>query len=69
MEKIKTIGSTYMAATGLNASPGPENTSQVGSSHKHTQTIFVKRVKAIGFHFQFIVGIPYTHTYFGGAHK
>lgn len=29
VEKIKTIGSTYMAATGLNASPGPEHTSQV----------------------------------------
>ncbi|XP_044063809.1 adenylate cyclase type 2 isoform X3 [Siniperca chuatsi] len=28
VEKIKTIGSTYMAATGLNASPGPEYTSQ-----------------------------------------
>ncbi|XP_062322468.1 adenylate cyclase type 2 isoform X1 [Osmerus eperlanus] len=26
VEKIKTIGSTYMAATGLNASPGPEHT-------------------------------------------
>lgn len=29
VEKIKTIGSTYMAATGLNASAGPEYTSQV----------------------------------------
>lgn len=29
VEKIKTIGSTYMAATGLNASPGPEYASQV----------------------------------------
>lgn len=29
VEKIKTIGSTYMAATGLNASPGPEHASQV----------------------------------------
>lgn len=29
VEKIKTIGSTYMAATGLNASPGPEYTAQV----------------------------------------
>ncbi|TKS81803.1 Adenylate cyclase type 2 [Collichthys lucidus] len=28
VEKIKTIGSTYMAATGLNASPGPEYTLQ-----------------------------------------
>ncbi|CAF92377.1 unnamed protein product, partial [Tetraodon nigroviridis] len=28
VEKIKTIGSTYMAATGLNASPGPEHASQ-----------------------------------------
>ncbi|TWW79492.1 Adenylate cyclase type 2 [Takifugu flavidus] len=28
VEKIKTIGSTYMAATGLNASPGPEYASQ-----------------------------------------
>ncbi|KAM9724196.1 adenylate cyclase type 2 isoform 2-T3 [Menidia menidia] len=28
VEKIKTIGSTYMAATGLNASPGPEYTTQ-----------------------------------------
>ncbi|KAG7261327.1 hypothetical protein CRUP_035726 [Coryphaenoides rupestris] len=28
VEKIKTIGSTYMAATGLNASPGPEHTMQ-----------------------------------------
>ncbi|XP_029306622.1 adenylate cyclase type 2 isoform X3 [Cottoperca gobio] len=28
VEKIKTIGSTYMAATGLNASPGLEYTSQ-----------------------------------------
>ncbi|XP_061675568.1 adenylate cyclase type 2 isoform X2 [Syngnathoides biaculeatus] len=28
VEKIKTIGSTYMAATGLNASPGPEYPSQ-----------------------------------------
>uniref|UniRef100_A0A3P8UZ19 Adenylate cyclase type 2 n=1 Tax=Cynoglossus semilaevis TaxID=244447 RepID=A0A3P8UZ19_CYNSE len=28
VEKIKTIGSTYMAATGLNASAGPEYTSQ-----------------------------------------
>uniref|UniRef100_A0A3Q2YGE8 Adenylate cyclase type 2 n=1 Tax=Hippocampus comes TaxID=109280 RepID=A0A3Q2YGE8_HIPCM len=28
VEKIKTIGSTYMAATGLNASPGPEYSSQ-----------------------------------------
>ena len=26
VEKIKTIGSTYMAATGLNATPGPEYT-------------------------------------------
>lgn len=32
MEKIKTIGSTYMAATGLNASPGPEYAAQVGVS-------------------------------------
>ena len=24
VEKIKTIGSTYMAATGLNVTPGPE---------------------------------------------
>lgn len=29
VEKIKTIGSTYMAATGLNATPGPEYVSQV----------------------------------------
>uniref|UniRef100_A0A8C4ZH49 Adenylate cyclase type 2 n=1 Tax=Gadus morhua TaxID=8049 RepID=A0A8C4ZH49_GADMO len=28
VEKIKTIGSTYMAATGLNASPAPEHTMQ-----------------------------------------
>ncbi|RVE62410.1 hypothetical protein OJAV_G00156870 [Oryzias javanicus] len=28
VEKIKTIGSTYMAATGLNASSGPEHTCQ-----------------------------------------
>ncbi|XP_075868618.1 adenylate cyclase type 2 isoform X2 [Nelusetta ayraudi] len=28
VEKIKTIGSTYMAATGLNASPGPEYAAQ-----------------------------------------
>nr|XP_057908751.1 adenylate cyclase type 2 isoform X3 [Doryrhamphus excisus] len=28
VEKIKTIGSTYMAATGLNASPGPEYPTQ-----------------------------------------
>lgn len=33
MEKIKTIGSTYMAATGLNASPGPEHASQVSQQH------------------------------------
>lgn len=26
VEKIKTIGSTYMAATGLNVTPGPECT-------------------------------------------
>lgn len=33
VEKIKTIGSTYMAATGLNASPGPEHASQVSQQH------------------------------------
>ncbi|KAI2655576.1 Adenylate cyclase type 2 [Labeo rohita] len=31
VEKIKTIGSTYMAATGLNATPGPEYTQVLGS--------------------------------------
>ncbi|KTF89654.1 hypothetical protein cypCar_00046567 [Cyprinus carpio] len=30
VEKIKTIGSTYMAATGLNATPGPEYTQVSG---------------------------------------
>lgn len=31
VEKIKTIGSTYMAATGLNVTPGPD-CAQVGLS-------------------------------------
>uniref|UniRef100_A0A8C9XKT4 Adenylate cyclase type 2 n=1 Tax=Sander lucioperca TaxID=283035 RepID=A0A8C9XKT4_SANLU len=35
VEKIKTIGSTYMAATGLNASPGPEYTSQHDRQYMH----------------------------------
>ena len=38
VEKIKTIGSTYMAATGLNAMPGPENTQACTHTHTHTHT-------------------------------
>lgn len=44
VEKIKTIGSTYMAATGLNVTPGPEcaqarfHTHALVFTHVHTQT-------------------------------
>lgn len=42
VEKIKTIGSTYMAATGLNVTPGPEcaqashDVTQRGGMKSHT---------------------------------
>uniref|UniRef100_A0AAQ5XGG4 Adenylate cyclase type 2 n=1 Tax=Amphiprion ocellaris TaxID=80972 RepID=A0AAQ5XGG4_AMPOC len=39
VEKIKTIGSTYMAATGLNVSPGPEYTSQHDRQYMHIGTM------------------------------
>uniref|UniRef100_A0A8C4NKV2 Adenylate cyclase type 2 n=1 Tax=Dicentrarchus labrax TaxID=13489 RepID=A0A8C4NKV2_DICLA len=39
VEKIKTIGSTYMAATGLNASPGPEYPSQHDRQYMHIGTM------------------------------
>lgn len=44
VEKIKTIGSTYMAATGLNVTPGPEcaqacfNTHAFILTYMHTET-------------------------------
>ncbi|KAK7147839.1 hypothetical protein R3I94_010386 [Phoxinus phoxinus] len=39
VEKIKTIGSTYMAATGLNASPGPEYTQEHDRQYMHIGTM------------------------------
>ncbi|CAL8260832.1 unnamed protein product [Boreogadus saida] len=39
VEKIKTIGSTYMAATGLNASPAPEHTMQHDRQYMHIGTM------------------------------
>uniref|UniRef100_A0A8C7Z5Q7 Adenylate cyclase type 2 n=1 Tax=Oryzias sinensis TaxID=183150 RepID=A0A8C7Z5Q7_9TELE len=39
VEKIKTIGSTYMAATGLNASSGPEHTCQRDRQYMHIGTM------------------------------
>ncbi|CAL8297074.1 unnamed protein product [Lota lota] len=39
VEKIKTIGSTYMAATGLNAMPGPENTQEHDRQYTHIGTM------------------------------
>ncbi|KAM4631183.1 adenylate cyclase type 2b [Polymixia lowei] len=39
VEKIKTIGSTYMAATGLNASPGPECTQEHDRQYMHIGTM------------------------------
>lgn len=41
VEKIKTIGSTYMAATGLNASPGPEHASQVSQQMTTKDSILI----------------------------
>ncbi|XP_056154386.1 adenylate cyclase type 2b [Lampris incognitus] len=39
VEKIKTIGSTYMAATGLNATPGPESTQEHDRQYMHIGTM------------------------------
>ncbi|KAL0962102.1 hypothetical protein UPYG_G00335690 [Umbra pygmaea] len=39
VEKIKTIGSTYMAATGLNATPGPEYTQEHDRQYVHIGTM------------------------------
>ncbi|KAK2903392.1 hypothetical protein Q8A67_008105 [Cirrhinus molitorella] len=39
VEKIKTIGSTYMAATGLNATPGPEYTQEHDRQYMHIGTM------------------------------
>ncbi|XP_069051370.1 adenylate cyclase type 2 isoform X2 [Lepisosteus oculatus] len=39
VEKIKTIGSTYMAATGLNATPGQEYTQEHDRQYMHIGTV------------------------------
>uniref|UniRef100_A0AAY4E2Y4 Adenylate cyclase type 2 n=1 Tax=Denticeps clupeoides TaxID=299321 RepID=A0AAY4E2Y4_9TELE len=39
VEKIKTIGSTYMAATGLNVTPGPEGTQDHDRQYLHIGTM------------------------------
>ncbi|XP_066530225.1 adenylate cyclase type 2b isoform X2 [Hoplias malabaricus] len=39
VEKIKTIGSTYMAATGLNVTPGPEYTQVTEETSRILQTL------------------------------
>uniref|UniRef100_A0A8C9VQ87 Adenylate cyclase type 4 n=1 Tax=Scleropages formosus TaxID=113540 RepID=A0A8C9VQ87_SCLFO len=39
VEKIKTIGSTYMAATGLNATPGPEYIQEHDRQYMHIGTM------------------------------
>ncbi|XP_072561841.1 adenylate cyclase type 2b isoform X2 [Paramormyrops kingsleyae] len=39
VEKIKTIGSTYMAATGLNATPGPEYSQDHDRQYMHIGTM------------------------------
>ncbi|XP_061597036.1 adenylate cyclase type 2b isoform X2 [Cololabis saira] len=39
VEKIKTIGSTYMAATGLNAAPGPECVQEHDRQYMHIGTM------------------------------
>ncbi|KAG7469828.1 hypothetical protein MATL_G00132930 [Megalops atlanticus] len=39
VEKIKTIGSTYMAATGLNATPGPEYMQEHDRQYMHIGTM------------------------------
>uniref|UniRef100_A0A7N8YKH0 Adenylate cyclase type 2 n=1 Tax=Mastacembelus armatus TaxID=205130 RepID=A0A7N8YKH0_9TELE len=39
VEKIKTIGSTYMAATGLNMTPGPESTQEHDRQNMHIGTM------------------------------
>ncbi|XP_048850294.1 adenylate cyclase type 2b isoform X2 [Brienomyrus brachyistius] len=39
VEKIKTIGSTYMAATGLNATPGPESSQDHDRQYMHIGTM------------------------------
>uniref|UniRef100_A0A667XF23 Adenylate cyclase type 2 n=1 Tax=Myripristis murdjan TaxID=586833 RepID=A0A667XF23_9TELE len=39
VEKIKTIGSTYMAATGLNATPGPDCTQEHDRQYMHIGTM------------------------------
>uniref|UniRef100_A0A665UCX3 adenylate cyclase n=1 Tax=Echeneis naucrates TaxID=173247 RepID=A0A665UCX3_ECHNA len=39
VEKIKTIGSTYMAATGLNVTPGPECTQEHDRQYMHIGTM------------------------------
>ncbi|XP_023200504.1 adenylate cyclase type 2 isoform X3 [Xiphophorus maculatus] len=39
VEKIKTIGSTYMAATGLNVAPGPESTQEHDRQYMHIGTM------------------------------
>uniref|UniRef100_A0A3B3XN15 Adenylate cyclase type 2 n=1 Tax=Poecilia mexicana TaxID=48701 RepID=A0A3B3XN15_9TELE len=39
VEKIKTIGSTYMAATGLNVAPGPECTQEHDRQYMHIGTM------------------------------
>uniref|UniRef100_A0A8C1XMD4 Adenylate cyclase type 4 n=1 Tax=Cyprinus carpio TaxID=7962 RepID=A0A8C1XMD4_CYPCA len=39
VEKIKTIGSTYMAATGLNVTPGPEYTQDHDRQYMHIGTM------------------------------
>ncbi|XP_015241476.1 PREDICTED: adenylate cyclase type 2 [Cyprinodon variegatus] len=39
VEKIKTIGSTYMAATGLNVTPGPESAQEHDRQYMHIGTM------------------------------
>ncbi|XP_043995200.1 adenylate cyclase type 2b isoform X3 [Gambusia affinis] len=39
VEKIKTIGSTYMAATGLNVAPGPDSTQEHDRQYMHIGTM------------------------------
>ncbi|XP_016423158.1 adenylate cyclase type 2-like [Sinocyclocheilus rhinocerous] len=81
VEKIKTIGSTYMAATGLNATPGPEYIQEHDRQYMHIGTMvefafaLVGKLDVINKHsfndFKFRVGINHGPVIAGviGAQK
>nr|XP_020475810.1 adenylate cyclase type 2-like isoform X3 [Monopterus albus] len=81
VEKIKTIGSTYMAATGLNVTPGPESAQEHDRQYMHIGTMvefafaLVGKLDVINKHsfndFKLRIGINHGPVIAGviGAHK